>query len=55
MLVGTNIGKKLLNDAKIVVEERSVDSEMTTQLDDAFEILPTKCCDISDNTQLKKA
>ena len=41
MLMGATLGGKLVSDAKAVIEDRSVDSEMSTQLEQAFAKLPT--------------
>ena len=41
MLLGTTLGTKLVGDAQLALEARSVDTEMTENLERIFAELPT--------------
>ena len=49
MLMATNIGLKLLTDARATVEARAVDEQVTSELDDAFSALPAAFDDLGSN------
>jgi len=53
MLLGSNVGIKLLSDATRALEDRCVDTEMTAKLEDVFAKLPTTYTTMSDETSAK--
>ena len=53
MLLGSNVGCKLLSDATKALEDRCVDTEMTAQLEEVFAKLPTTYTDMSGEVSAK--
>ena len=53
MLMGTNLGTKLVSDAKQIVDERSVDGQLVQDLDAAFAKLPKSYADLHGESSLK--